>query len=224
VPYSFSRTLAIQHLSQMRSPRRDGGDLKTMAAAMGEMAPFGGKGGNVRPSFEWNCPRFHREQLSDGCALHDRRKSVPGCLLDQRLLRLENLTRQHAGMLGLGPALVPTPAVNEETKAMRVRVTLVDAEVKNLWPENASRHGWIHIRVACWNIRLGTVARKQVSSSPTLFLDIVSAIQVAYLNVWQRPTHSLSGERSSSLAAGPISGVPQWMATTNALIVRREKL
>jgi hypothetical protein len=58
----------------------------------------------------------------------------PEDLLEQRLLGLKKPTGQQGGKFGLGPAAVPSPAVDEEMAAMGVRVASVEAEVKNYGP------------------------------------------------------------------------------------------
>jgi hypothetical protein len=100
--------------------------------------------------------------------------------LEQRLLRLENSNGQQRGMFGLGPSEVLSLAADEKTATMGVRVAFVEAEVKNLRYEmraeaiNMGRFTFVSLVGAKdW------VARNQVSSIPTLFLDIVSVLQVA---------------------------------------------
>jgi hypothetical protein len=81
---------------------------------------------------------------------------------------------------------------------MGVRVTPVEAEVKNLRSEMQAEA--IIMGGFTFMSLVGTedwVARSKVSSSPTLFLDIVSVLQVVYLPGTNQRAQ-LSDERSAS--------------------------
>jgi hypothetical protein len=79
--------------------------------------------------------------------------------LEQRLLRLENPTGQRGGMCGPGLVAVPNPASDAEMVAMRVRLAVVEAEVKNLKSlENTVLY------TVCMNLRASTLVRPKAQS------------------------------------------------------------
>jgi hypothetical protein len=104
-------------------------------------------------------------------------------LLEARLQRLETPTVQQGGIFGLGPTAVPHPAADSETSALRERLAVVEAEVKHLCSEMQSE-GIDMARIQFASL-VGTadwVATNQVANVPTMYLDIVSLLRVAYLH------------------------------------------
>jgi hypothetical protein len=76
-------------------------------------------------------------------------------------------------MCGPGLVAVPNPAADAEMVAMRVRLAVVEAEVKNLKSEmQAEGIDMTGINFVSLVGIEDSVARGQVSNSPTLLLDI----------------------------------------------------
>jgi hypothetical protein len=101
-------------------------------------------------------------------------------LLEARLQRLETPTVQQGGIFGLGPTAVPHPAADSETSALRERLAVVEAEVKHVRSEMQSEG--IDMAGIQFVSLVGTADWVQVANVPTMYLDIVSLLRVAYLH------------------------------------------
>jgi hypothetical protein len=109
-------------------------------------------------------------------------------------------------MFGLGPAAVPTQPSSKRGNGDGA--AFLEADVKNLRSEMQTDA--INMGGFLFLSRVGTedwVVKNQVSSSTTLFLDVVSILQVAYSKCTDQRTQLLRGLYRDAIQAAAAVGV-----------------